>query len=490
MAEEPAGRDKTVGSMTVPAANERPSRLAAAQRVVLSGWGGNPRSAADVIRPGSLSEVVPMLAEMRERSRSVLARGLGRSYGDAATSAGSVVIDLTGADRVVRTDGAVVTVEAGLSLDALLAWSVPKGWFVPVTPGTRYVTIGGAIASDVHGKNHHREGSLGGWVRSLRIATPDGEIEASPDGEHADAFWTTVGGMGLTGVILEASIEMIPIETSLVSVDTERATDLDECMRLMSAGDAGYRYSVAWVDCLRRGRGLGRAVLTRGDHASLAELESAPKKPRSVTPADPLAYSPRQLARVPFEAPVRLATLPAVRAFNEAWFRKAPAHRAGELQPLASFFHPLDFLGDWNRLYGRHGFTQYQVVVPFEAAEVVREIIEQLGRSGFPSLFAVLKRFGPANKAPLSFPAPGWTLALDIPLGRAGLAELLDRLDGIVADAGGRVYFAKDARLRPQLVRSMYPRIGDWQRVRDRLDPDGVFTSDLARRLHLLGDTT
>jgi decaprenylphospho-beta-D-ribofuranose 2-oxidase len=481
--------------MTGPPEGDDVRGPAGGRRTLLSGWGGSPRSAADVVRPESLDLVATLLNEVSRGSRRVLARGLGRSYGDAATSAGSVVLDLTGFDRVLGfgAESGVVTVEAGISLDALLAWSVPKGWFVPVTPGTRYVTVGGAIAADVHGKNHHREGSIGAWVRSLRLATPAGEIVAEPDGQHAEAFWATVGGMGLTGVVLEASIEMIPIETSLISVDTERAADLDECMRLMSEGDAGYRYSVAWVDCVRRGRSLGRAVLTRGEHASLAQLEVAPKAPRGVGPGDPLAYGPRQLATVPFQAPVRLPSLPAVTAFNEAWFRKAPARRVGELQALTSFFHPLDFLGEWNRLYGRHGFTQYQVVVPFEAGEVVRQIIEQLGGSGFPSLFGVLKRFGEANRAPLSFPAPGWTLALDIPLGRPGLADLLDGLDGLVAGSGGRVYFAKDARLRPDLVCTMYPRLAEWRAARDRLDPDGVFTSDLARRLHLLteqGGTT
>jgi decaprenylphospho-beta-D-ribofuranose 2-oxidase len=455
-------------------------------RQMLAGWGGSPRSVADVVRPIGLREVSPLLAEARGAGRSVLARGLGRAYGDAATSTGAVVLDLTGFDRILEFDPEqrAVTVEAGMSLDALLRWSVPRGFFVPVTPGTRHVTVGGAIAADVHGKNHHREGSIGNWLAGLRLATPAGEIELGP-GTDAEGYWATVGGMGLTGVILEATLRLLPIETSLVKVDTERAANLDDCMSRMDEGDAGYRYSVAWVDCVRRGRSLGRAVLTRGDHASMEDLDVS-KPPGGVSRSEPLAYGPRQLAAIPIDAPLRLASVPSVTAFNEAWFRKSPRRRIGELQGLATFFHPLDVLGGWNRLYGRRGFTQYQVAVPFGAEHVVRDLIEALSGRGFPSLLAVLKRFGPSNPAPLSFPTAGWTLALDIPLGRPGLAALLDRTDADVASAGGRVYFAKDGRLRPDLVEEMYPRLAEWRSVRDRLDPDAVLASDLGRRVGLV----
>lgn len=458
------------------------------ERRLLSGWGASPRSAADVAVPRCAHEVVDALAGAEREGRRVLARGLGRSYGDAATSAGELVLDLRALDRVVTYDPETrcVTVEAGTSLDALLRWALPLGLFVPVTPGTRQVTIGGAVAADVHGKNHHRDGSFGRFVRSLRLATAGGEVTLAPETEP-EAFWATIGGMGLTGVVLEATIELLPVETSLVRVDTDRPRDLDECMGLMAEGDAGYRYSVAWVDCVRTGRSLGRGVLTRGDHAAATDL-SGGRLPRGLGLHDPLRYEPRQLAAVPVEAPLRLPSLPAVRAFNELWYRKAPRHRVGELQSIASFFHPLDFLGDWNRLYGRTGFTQYQVVVPYGADEVVRSVIEALAGGGYPSLFAVLKRFGEADPAPLSFPVPGWTLALDVPLGSPGLASVLDGLDELVAEAGGRVYFAKDARLRPDLVQAMYPRLGEWRSVRDRLDPGRLFVSDLARRLHLLED--
>jgi decaprenylphospho-beta-D-ribofuranose 2-oxidase len=455
------------------------------ERRLLSGWGGQPRSTAEVVRPRCAHEVVDLLAAAEPERRPVLARGLGRSYGDAACNGGGIVVDMTGLDRFVGFDAEsrYVTVEAGVSLDALISWAVPRGWFVPVTPGTRQVTVGGAVAADVHGKNHHRDGALGSWVRRLRLATPVGEACLSPQ-RDPEAFWATVGGMGLTGVVIEATIELIPIESSLVRVDTERAEGLEECMRLMEEGDASYRYSVAWLNCVRSGPSLGRAVLTRGDHATLADLRAAPgRAPRR---GDPLGYRARELATVPFEAPVRLPSLSAVRAFNELWYRRAPRRRHGELQTIPAFFHPLDVLGEWRRLYGRAGFTQYQVVVPFGAEEVVREIIEVLLAGGFPSLFAVLKRFGGADPAPLSFPRPGWTLALDIPLGSAGLGAILDRLDERVASAGGRVYFAKDSRLRPDLVGDMYPRLAEWRAVRDRLDPGRVLASDLGRRLHLL----
>jgi len=370
-----------------------------------------------------------------------------------------------------------VRAEAGLSIDELLRWSVPRGWFVPVTPGTRQVTLGGAFAADVHGKNHHRDGSFARWVRGAVLATPTGRRTISPD-EAGGLFWATAGGMGLTGLILELTVELVPIETSMMLVDTERADDLDDCMGRMESGDHGYRYSVAWVDCLAGGAHLGRSVLTRGDHAGLGELRAG-----RAARADPLRFSPRQLLNVPAPPPFRLLTRQTVAAFNEAWFRKAPRRRFGELQRLSSFFHPLDGLGSWNLLYGRLGFAQYQFVVPFGEEQVVRYVIESLGRARLPSFLAVLKRFGAGDAGPLSFPISGWTLAVDVPLGSAGLPQMLDEFDESVAAAGGRVYLAKDSRLRPELLAVMYPRLAEWQEVCSQVDPDRLMSSDLAQRL-------
>jgi decaprenylphospho-beta-D-ribofuranose 2-oxidase len=422
------------------------------------------------------------------------------------------VLDMTDCRRVLAADfgAGTVTAESGLSYEALLRWVVPHGWFVPVTPGTRQVTLGGAFAADVHGKNHHRDGSLSAWVPQITLATPTGVRRvsaASPvgtaDRDACEAFLATVGGLGLTGVITDLTLRMIPIETAFVSVDTERAADLDDCMARMAASDARYRYSVAWIDSLAAGRNLGRSVLTRGDHASSAEVRAvvdrngagalsrggsgSPRRlARRLRADDLLAFDPRPPLRVPVTPPVSLLSAFGVRAFNEAWFRRAPRLRIGEIQPLARFFHPLDGLAGWNRLYGPRGFLQYQMVVPFGSEAVVRLILESLARAGAPSFLSVLKRFGPANEAPLSFPTSGWTLAVDLPTGVPGLGGLLDRFDESVAACGGRVYLAKDSRLKPDILAAMYPRLREWRRMRAALDPAGVLSSDLGRRVGLV----
>jgi decaprenylphospho-beta-D-ribofuranose 2-oxidase len=365
-----------------------------------------------------------------------------------------------------------------VSFDDLLRLLVPKGLFVPVTPGTRFVTLGGAIASDVHGKNHHLDGTLSRHLDGLRIATALGPIDCGPE-DQGEVFPATCGGMGLTGVILEAALRLMPIETSSMVVDTERVTDLEACMARLSEETGTYRYSVAWIDGLSRGRHLGRSVLTRANHALLTDL---PGKARH----DPLRIQLRNPLGVPLSPPVSVLSPATVAAFNEAWFRHAPRHRAGELVPLAKFFYPLDGLANWNRLYGPRGFTQYQFVVPLVAEVTVRTVLERLSRARVASFLAVLKRFGPQGSGHLSFPSEGWTLALDVPLGSVGVAALLDGLDELVVSAGGRVYLSKDGRMRPELLAAMYPRLDSWREVRESLDPEGVLCSDLARRLGLV----
>jgi decaprenylphospho-beta-D-ribofuranose 2-oxidase len=446
-------------------------------RRALSGWGRTAPTVADVVAPRSDEELAALV---RARPpRGVVARGLGRSYGDAAQNAGGVVVDLTGRDRVlaVDLDGARITVEAGASLDRLLHLLLPLGLFVPVTPGTRSVTVGGAIAADVHGKDHHVAGSFCNAVDSLDLLLADGKVATVGPEQDPDLFWATAGGMGLTGVVLRATLRMQRVETSSVVVDTERARDLDDLMDRLATTDHQYTYSVAWVDCLARGRALGRAVLTRGWAARRDQL---PERARR----DPLAFRHRPRAVVPDVLPPGLVNRATVAALNEAWYRKAPAERRGEVQGVARFFHPLDGIGSWHRAYGPRGLTQYQFVVPFGEETAVRRCIEALhdGRA-VPSL-AVLKRFGPANRGPLSFPTPGWTLAVDVPV-TAGTGAVLARLDDLVLDAGGRVYLAKDARLPADTLRRMYPALPRWCEVRRSVDPEGVFTSDLARRLDL-----
>jgi decaprenylphospho-beta-D-ribofuranose 2-oxidase len=318
-------------------------------------------------------------------------------------------------------------------------------------------------------------------VRALTLLLADGTlVDVGPD-RRPELFWATVGGMGLTGMIVRATFSMLPIETSRMSVDTERAADLDQLLELMTTGDDAYRYSVAWIDLLARGPALGRAVLTRGDHARIEEL--APHEA-----VRPLAYHPGQLAAVPALIPPRgLLNHASIAAFNEVWFRAAPRRRIGEIVSIPRFFHPLDAIGRWNRLYGRRGLVQYQFLVPFGAEAALRRAVSRLAESGTPSFLAVLKRFGAASPAPLSFPAPGWTLALDIPASVDGLAALLAELDEVVLAAGGRHYLAKDGVATPEAIRRGYPRLDEWRAVRDAVDPHGRWVSDQSRRLDLSG---
>jgi len=447
-------------------------------RRALRGWGRSNATVAELFEVPNHELDGALEATGR---RGALARGLGRSYGDAAQNAGGVVVRLLGAGHqsVIDPARATATVPAGVSIDDLLRVVVPRGFFVPVTPGTRFVTIGGAIASDIHGKNHHVDGSFGNHVVSLTLRLADGSTAVVGPHDQPDLFWATVGGMGLTGIILEATIALIPIETNRMSVDTSRIPNLDSLFAEMSVTDEAYRYSVAWIDLLAKGAHLGRSVLTCGDHAPLAQLGEADD--------DPLAFDPHQMVAIPpVPIPSRLLNRLTVAAFNELWFRKAPRHRTDELQSISAFFHPLDFVGSWNRLYGQAGLIQYQFVVPFGEEATMRRVIERLSTSGAASFLAVLKRFGPSNPGPLSFPTPGWTLALDVPGGGPGLAELFVELDRMVLAAGGRHYAAKDALLTPETMRCGYPRLAEWQAVRSRVDPHGMWQSDLARRLHLL----
>ncbi|HVA04222.1 MAG TPA: FAD-binding oxidoreductase [Acidimicrobiales bacterium] len=446
----------------------------------LTGWGRTAPSACDVSEVHTAEDLDTVLAGATHSKRSVVARGLGRSYGDAAQCAGGVVIDMTGLDTVLEADldTGVVRMGAGTSLDALMRAFVPRGWFVPVTPGTRHVTVGGAIAADIHGKNHHRDGSFCSYVTRLSLATPSGRVEVSPQSDP-DLFWATAGGMGLTGIVVDATVQMVRIETATMRVDTERAQNLDDCLTRMTEHDGDYRYSVAWIDCLARGAKMGRAVLTRADHARLEDLPPARR-------ADALCFNPVVGAQVPITPPSGLVNPVTVAAFNELWFRKAPRSRTGELQSMATYFHPLDGVGSWNRMYGARGFVQYQFVVPFGAEEALRAVLTRLSQRRMASFVTVLKRFGPADPGPLSFPIEGWTLAFDLPVGPLSTGPLLDALDEIVAGAGGRVYLAKDSRLRPELLEAMYPRLAEWRATRQRIDPAGVFASDLSRRLDLV----
>ncbi len=449
------------------------------RRTLLTGWGRTAPTSARLLEPTAAGELKALLrAAAPAGSRGVIARGLGRSYGDAAQNAGGSVVSALGLDRILAFDrvSGRLTAEAGMSLDALIRHALPGGWFVPVTPGTRFVTLGGALAADVHGKNHHGAGSFARHVDAFDLLLPSGEVRSLTAETEPDLFWATAGGMGLTGIVLRLTVRLRRVETGQMLVDTTRAPDLDSVMAALEAADAKQPYTVAWIDGTATGARLGRGVVTAGDHAPADALPHAPASP---------TFDPPSTLAAPGWVPPRLLNRISVRAFNEFWYRKAPRRRTGELQPLTTFFHPLDRVDGWNRAYGSRGFVQHQFVVPESSADVVRRVLERLTAAGAPSFLGVIKKFGPGNPGLLSFPRPGWTLALDIPADVDGLAELLDRFDRLVADVGGTVYLAKDGRMDPDLVDTFYPRADDFRALRARIDPSGTFVSDLSRRLSL-----
>ena len=444
---------------------------------LLTGWGRTSPTAAEVVRPRTREEAADAVATAGPRG--VISRGLGRSYGDPAQNAGGRVLDLTGLNRILSVDleTGLVTAESGVSLHSLMRALVPFGYFVPVTPGTRYVTVGGAIGSDIHGKNHHADGSFAQHVTSLDLLLADGSVRTVTPESDPELFWATAGGMGLTGVVLAATIRMVPIKTSRLAVDTFKLPNLDALMEKLAGTDADYRYTVAWMDCLAKGPKLGRALLDCGNFATIDQL---PAKHRG----EPLAFSAKPMASTPDLFPSGLLNRRTIAIANEVWYRKTPATHH-HLATIGGFFHPLDGIRDWNRVYGKAGFLQYQFVVPFSADVTFRRMVERISRVQAPSFVSVLKRFGKGSPGYLSFPAEGWTLALDFPTGTPGLDRLLNWLDEQVLSEGGRVYLAKDARMAPAHLSAMYPRLDDFREVRAKVDPHGVFVSDQSRRLAL-----
>jgi FAD/FMN-containing dehydrogenase len=445
---------------------------------LLGGWGRYPVARCHVFRPERRAAVAETLNA--KAASSFIARGLGRSYGDAALNADGGVVVHDRLDRVLAFDPATgeLACEAGVSFADIIRWWLPRGWFPPVTPGTKFVTVGGAIAADVHGKNHHRDGTLSAFLRELTLLTADGETLRCSREERPEVFWATVGGMGLTGMILDARLRLRPVESAWLRVDYRKARDLDETLGVFAESDAASPYSVAWIDCLARGRAMGRAVVMHGDHARAADAQAEGRAPY------PSAGS-RTVPTVPCDVPGMLLNPLTMRIFNTTYYA---LHRGavGRLVAAERFFYPLDGVGHWNRLYGRRGFVQYQAVLPTaESRRGLVSLLERLSASGRPSFLAVLKRLGPVNAAMLSFPREGYTLALDLPV-RAGLVAFLRELDRLVLERGGRVYLAKDATTTPDAVRAMYPRLDEFRAVKARLDPRGVISSSLARRLGIV----
>src|SRR6516162_10260980 len=447
--------------------------------VQLTGWGRVSPSSAELASPGSAAAAAEVLARATA-GRGVIPRGLGRSYNNAAQCDGGVVISTARLNRIVDLDAAtgLVTCEAGVSLEQLMVAGLPAGWFVPVSPGTRQVTVGGAIAADVHGKNHHAAGSFARHVRSFEILLPGGEARTVTEQSDPALFWATAGGMGLTGLIVRATVQLKPVATSRVRVDTVRTADIDQTMAVLAEHDRRYGYTVAWSDSLAQGAGLGRSVITSGDFAEPADLSPADAQ-------DPFAFRPGARLGVPPGFPPGLINRYTVALANAGYYRRAPRSRSGEIQAIGTFFHPLDGIRNWNRVYGPGGFRQYQYVMPFGQEAAVRRSFELVSRARAPSFVTVLKRFGAGDDGLLSFPIAGWTLALDFPARTPGMAGLLDRLDRLVVDGGGRVYLAKDSRVPPDVLAEMYPRLAEFRKLRAELDPEGMVASDLSRRLGL-----
>jgi decaprenylphospho-beta-D-ribofuranose 2-oxidase len=456
------------------------------RRVTLTGWGRIAPTEADLAAPATGEEAAALLSNGAAAGGGVIPRGLGRSYNNAAQSAGGLVVSTGRLNKIISLDPAagIVVAEAGVSLEQLMVAGLPHGWFVPVSPGTRQVTVGGAIAADVHGKNHHVAGSFASHVISFDILFPAagqaGQAEPHTVTPQADPeiFWATAGGMGLTGFITRATIQLKRVESSLVAVDTVKTKDIDETMAVLAEHDSKYGYTVAWSDDLARGGSLGRSIITSGDFATLADLSDSQRR-------DPFAFNPRARLAAPPAFPPGLMNRYSIRLANAAWYAKAPKHRAHELQTISQFFHPLDGIRDWNRVYGPGGFRQYQYVMPFGAEAAVRKSFEMVSAHRAPSFITVLKRFGKADPGLLSFPTAGWTLALDFPARTPGLGPLLDQLDQLVVEHGGRVYLAKDSRVSAATLEQMYPGLPEFRKVRAEIDPHGVLGSDLSRRLGL-----
>ncbi len=442
--------------------------------VKLSGWGRHPVVDCAVETPRERLDVEALV----RGPSPLIARGNGRSYGDAALNAG-LTVSMLSMDRMCGFDPAagVLTCESGVLLRDILDCFVPRGWMPAVVPGTAWVTVGGMIAADVHGKNHHRDGSFGAHVESLLLLNARGETLHCSRTENSELFRATIGGMGLTGIILSASFRMRRIPTGHLLVETIAAPDLDGAMAVFEAS-RDWSYSVAWIDCLGRGAGLGRALVSRGRFPDAAEPN--PRPGREVP-----GMRRRARLAMPVDAPMALVNGVSVKAFNTLYYylgRGRPGLRPVHYDP---YFFPLDRVDGWNRIYGRRGFVQYQCVLPKEESpDGLRALLERVGAARTGSFLGVLKLLGPCGDGLMSFPLEGYTLALDFPM-RAGTEELLDALDEITHAHGGRVYLAKDACCRPERLRAGYANYDAFQAIRRASEAEGKFTSALAARLGL-----
>jgi decaprenylphospho-beta-D-ribofuranose 2-oxidase len=444
-------------------------------KTTLSGWGNYPVQQAFVDRPERINQ-------LNLEAESIIARGLGRSYGDAALNCDQRVILMERLNRFLSFDDkkGLLRAEAGTSLEEILQTFIPRGWFIPVTPGTKYVTLGGCLAADIHGKNHHIDGTFGSHVVEIELLLANGSRKRCSPKQESELFWATVGGMGLTGIITEVTLKLIPIESAFICLQNYCARNLDETLDILENEKMDDRYSVAWIDCLATGPDLGRSVIMNGHHAAKNELGSRVSDPYKIKP-------PKKMS-IPFFLPSLTLNSWNIRMFNSCYYRSKKNKNGPLIIDYDRYFYPLDAINHWNRLYGKRGFLQYQFVVPFKnARESLHAILRQFAEHKRSPFLAVLKRFGKEGEGFLSFPKEGFTMALDLPLSDPELFPFLDQLDTLVVNSEGRGYLAKDARMKPDIFRSMYPRFNAWQKIKADIDPTNKFSSDLSRRLHMEG---
>ncbi|PKP68902.1 MAG: FAD-binding oxidoreductase [Alphaproteobacteria bacterium HGW-Alphaproteobacteria-4] len=420
-----------------------------------SGWGRALKVTGEIARPERRADLLAL--------PPAPAFGLRRSYGDAPTNGAGRAIDMTRLDRLISFDPAtgLLEAEAGVRIGDLAALFAPKGWLPAVMPGTGFATIGGCIAQDVHGKNHHNAGSFAQHVTRLTLLMQGELVEVAAG---TPLFRATAGGLGQTGVIVSATVQMVPCKGAAMMVTERRAENWEEHLAYLDASTA--THTVGWIDGTAKGASLGRGIVEEGESSAGLVKDHVP------------------VATVPMNAPHFALSAPIVRAFNEVYYRRVPARGRTTVKPVGAFFFPLDKILEWNRLYGRRGFHQFQCVVPLASAPALREMLEEIAGSGLCSPLAVLKRMGPGRAGYLSFPMEGYTLAIDFP-NRDAARALIRRLEGRTVEAGGRLYFAKDSLAEGTAMRAMYPELPEWRDEVRRADPNGDMITDLVRRLGL-----
>jgi decaprenylphospho-beta-D-ribofuranose 2-oxidase len=439
------------------------------RKVWYSGWGGNIWSFSKVVSVEDESLFVDV------SSRGGIAAGKGRSYGDSALNSNGVRIDTSLWKQVERLgESNIFRCGSGLTIGELSRFSIPLGFYPFVVPGTEHVTIGGAIAADIHGKSHHKVGSFSTKVSRIKILLGSGEsLDIFPDGETEDLFNATVAGLGLTGLIFEADIELMPIECGLIELHELRAHSLSEMMDILISKDADFFYSVAWIELSGKYQGRGRVLL--GNHCK-EQHDSRDESTVNEWMKPPRSIKLPSILRVNFVIPVF------VRVFNILWFWKPLARSRTTIR---QFMHPLDGIANWNLLYGRKGFVQYQFVIPHENSDFLFKVLENLRLYKIASPLGVLKKLGIESNALLGFAKPGWTLAIDIPAGLDGVAQLLDEFDRELSSLGGKVYLVKDSRMSAESLAEMYPKLDAWRSVKQKYDPNNIWQSDQSRRLNL-----